>query len=83
MNEEVAKNLIHQTFESEFNKTNFLNFTMNLFKLTTKEVEETRKGPWQGNYIPDPYKDYVSKYERIARYITEDSKKRHPGQCKI
>lgn len=75
MNEEVAKNLIHQTFESEFNKTNFLKFTMNLLKLTTKEVEETRKGPWQGNYIPDPYKDYVSKYERIARYITKDSKK--------
>ena len=75
MDEQAARKIIHETFESEFDRNKFLSFIVNLLKLTTGDVEETRKGPWQGSYIPESFQEYISKYERIARYITEDEKK--------
>jgi len=75
MDEQAARRIIHETFESEFDRSKFLSFIVNLLRLTTDDIERTRKGPWQGSYIPESFQEYISKYERIARYITEDGKK--------
>ncbi len=69
MYSEQAKKLIKDLFESSFNKENYVKFILNLLNLKHEDMN-TVKGPWQGNMIPDAFQDYISKYERIAKYIS-------------
>ncbi len=68
MDREQAKNLIKETFENPFDKNKFINFIVNLLNLRQEDVNNTAKGPWQGVFIPEAFQDYISKYERIAKY---------------
>ena len=63
MNREQAKELIRRTFESPFNKEKFIVFIKNLLN----KIEE-KPFTYQGNYIPDAFKPYISKLERIGKY---------------
>ena len=63
MNREQAKELIRETFESPFNKEKFVVFIKNLLN----KIEE-KTFTYQGNYIPDAFKPYINKLERIGKY---------------
>ncbi|MEM2929163.1 MAG: Eco57I restriction-modification methylase domain-containing protein [Nitrososphaerota archaeon] len=64
MNKEQAKNLIIETFENKFNEEQFTKFISNLLKTYDKNC----KGPWYGNYIPEPYRGFIESYKRLGRY---------------
>jgi len=66
MNREQAKKLIRETFESPFDKNNFIAFLKNLLKYF-----EEKTFVYQGNYIPDAFKQYISSLERIGQYICD------------
>ena len=63
MDKQQAQNLIQNTFENPFDKTRFAVFIKNLLN----RIEEA---PFvhQGYLIPDSYKPYISRYERIGKY---------------
>jgi len=63
MNRQQAKELIRNTFESPFDKERFTFFIKNLLN----KIEE-KPFSYQGNYIPDHFKPYISKLERIGKY---------------
>ena len=58
-----AQELIKKTFESPFDKRGFTNFIKNL-------LNRIDDAPfiYQGNYIPDAYKQYIKKLERIDKF---------------
>ncbi|MGB4291542.1 MAG: N-6 DNA methylase, partial [Bacteroidales bacterium] len=66
MNREQAKKLIRETFESPFDKNNFIAFLKNLLKYF-----EEKTFVYQGNYIPDAFKQYISSLERIGQYTCD------------
>jgi hypothetical protein len=63
MDKQQAQELIKETFESPFNKSGFINFIKNL-------LNRIDDAPfiYQGNYIPDAYKQYIKKLERIGKF---------------
>ena len=63
MNREQAKALIRKVFENKFDKDTFVVFIKNLLN----EIEEKRF-IYQGNYIPDAFKPYITSLERIGKY---------------
>ena len=63
MDKHQAINLVQETFESQFEKVLFKKFVKNLLN-QYDEAEITRTG----NFIPDSFKDHVSKYERLGKY---------------
>ena len=63
MNREQAKALIRNVFENKFNKDTFVVFIKNLLN----EIEDKRF-IYQGNYIPDAFKPYITSLERIGKY---------------
>ena len=63
MNNELAKRIVIDTFESEFNKHKFFTFLKNLLK----DFEE-KTFIYKGNYIPDAFEQYISSLERIGKY---------------
>ncbi|PMP95809.1 MAG: restriction endonuclease, partial [Thermodesulfobacterium geofontis] len=67
MNKEQAKNLIIETFENPFNKEKFVIFLKNLLKKF-----EDKTFVYEGNYIPDAFKQYISSLERIGKYSYDD-----------
>ena len=69
MYREQAKDIIRDTFESPFDKEKFLYFIKNLLN----KIEES-PFTYQGNYIPDSFKPYISKYERIGKYFSGDER---------
>jgi len=69
MNREQAKNLIIRTFENSFNRENYKLFIKNLLK----KFDEGKTFTYQGNYIPDTFKNYIASLERIGQY-TDDGK---------
>jgi len=69
MNREQAKNIITNTFENSFNKNFFLNFVLNLLK----KIED-KKFIYEGNYIPDAFKNSIKSLERIGQFHDSDSK---------
>ena len=74
MNREQAKNLIKETFEAPFDRDRFIKFIVNLLNLRQEDINNTAKGPWQGVFIPDAFQDYISKYERIAKYNVDNNR---------
>jgi len=69
MTEQESKNLIRDTFESDFNRERFKRFTANLLTDFQEASILTSE-----QYIKDAYKPYVHSYEVIAKFI--DSEKR-------
>ena len=63
MDRESAKRIVITTFESEFNKDQFVSFLKNLLK-----SYEEKTFVYKGNYIPDAFKQYISSLERIGKY---------------
>ena len=63
MDKQQAQELIKETFESSFDKSGFTNFIKNL-------LNRIDDAPfiYQGNYIPDAYKQYIKKLERIGKF---------------
>ena len=68
MNREQAKELIKKTFESPFDKEKFKGFIKNLLN----KIEE-KTFTYQGNYIPDAFKPYISRLERIGKYSDREN----------
>ncbi len=63
MDKDSAKKLIRETFQNPFDKGRFVSFVKNLLN----HIEDA-PFTYQGNLIPDSYKPYISKYERIGKY---------------
>ena len=63
MNKQQAQQLIQDTFEAPFDKGRFSGFARNLLNHI-----EYAPFTYQGNYIPDSFENFVSKYERIGKY---------------
>lgn len=64
MDKPTAQQLIKKTFQNSFDKERFHGFIKNLLN----HIEETPNTVYQGNFIPDAYKLYIKKLERIGRY---------------
>ena len=63
MNRKLAKRIVIETFESEFNKDKFVIFLKNLLK----DYKE-KTFIYRGNYIPDAFEQYITSFERIGKY---------------
>ncbi|SFV33880.1 Eco57I restriction-modification methylase domain-containing protein [Thermoflavifilum thermophilum] len=63
MDKTQAQKIIKDTFENSFNKANFQNFVKNLLNNV-----ESAPFTYQGNYIPDAYKEYIISLERLYKY---------------
>ncbi len=69
MDKQSAINLIRETFEKPFEKERYIKFVKNLFNKISLEPFE-----FYGQYIPEAFKLYINKYERIGKYESEDKR---------
>jgi hypothetical protein len=69
MNKQQAIDLVRDTLESSFEKARFIGFVKNLLN----QIEEA-PFTYQGNYIPDAYKPYISTLERVGKYTDGKNK---------
>jgi len=69
MDKQSAINLIRETFENPFDKGKYIDFIKNLFNKILLDSFE-----YSGQYIPDTFKSYINKYERIGKYMIEDKR---------
>ena len=69
MDKQQAQTIIKEVFEESFNKDRFNGFIKNF-------LNQMKDAPfdYQGNYIPDAYKPFISRYERLGKY--NDGEKR-------
>jgi hypothetical protein len=63
MDKQQAREIIRETFESRFDKSRFIGFIKNLLN----NIEDA-SFTYQGNYIPDAYKQYIKSLERIGKF---------------
>ena len=63
MDKQQAQEIVRDTFESSFNKSSFIGFIKNLLN----RIDDA-PFTYQGNYIPDAYKQYIKKLERIGKF---------------
>jgi methylase of polypeptide subunit release factors len=64
MDKPAAINLIEQTFGQPFDELRFKNFVRNLFN----QIDESKAGTWQGNYIPEAFRDQIKQVKRLGTY---------------
>ncbi len=67
MDREQTKRIIVNTFENPFDKSNYINFLRNLLK-----TYEDKPFVYQGNYIPEAFKQYINSLERVGKYTYND-----------
>ncbi|SHK36233.1 Eco57I restriction-modification methylase domain-containing protein [Thermocrinis minervae] len=67
MDKEQAKKIVRETFEKPFDRDRYVRFLKNLLKSF-----EDKPFVYQGNYIPDPFKQYIKSLERIGKYVNYD-----------
>lgn len=67
MDKQSAIKLIRETFDKPFDKERFVRFVKELFNRISLDAFE-----YYGQYIPDSFKPYISKYERIGKYKGSD-----------
>src|SRR5688572_23076651 len=72
MNKEQAIKIVRETFEAPFEKVRFANFIKGL--LNEPDLTDGF-GPRTGNYIPDAFKNYVEKYERLGTFKDNEEKR--------
>lgn len=61
---ESAKKLIRDTFQNPFDEGMFRVFIKNLFN----DIDESKAFSYQGQYIPDAYRDHVRQYKRLGKF---------------
>ena len=71
MDIQQARRIIRNTFESSFDKVNFIDFIKNLLN----RYDESKVFHLHGCYIPDSFKDYIKSYGRIGTYTDPEGKK--------
>jgi len=72
MDESQAKLLIKETFQSKFDKLNFIEFIQEFLS----GLDRTKSfGPLTGNVIRAAFRDRISSYERIGQYVDPELKK--------
>ena len=74
MDKEQAKRIIKDTFEASFNEGKFISFIMNLLNLKQSDIENTSFGIRQGYNIPEMFRSYISRFQRIAKYLKDDNR---------
>ena len=74
MDKEQAKRIIKDTFETSFNEGKFIYFIMNLLNLKQSDIKNTSFGIRQGYNIPEMFRPYISKFQRIAKYLKDDNR---------
>jgi len=67
MDKQSAIKLIRETFDKPFDKEQFVRFVKELFNRISLDAFE-----YYGQYIPDSFKPYIGKYERIGKYQGSD-----------
>ncbi|HJS17834.1 MAG TPA: hypothetical protein VJ785_03745, partial [Anaerolineales bacterium] len=72
MDKKQAIKIVRETFEASFDKARFTNFIRNL--LNEPDLTDGF-GPRTGNSIPDAFKGYVEKYERLGKYEDSEEKR--------
>lgn len=70
MNKALAIEIVQKTFESKFDKPHFIRFIKDL--LNEYERDEFSN---TGKYIPAPFTELVSQYERIGKYSDGEEKR--------
>ena len=68
MNKQEAKNLIANTFSSDFDANNYQSFVANLFKKYT-----TINKMISGQYIKESFKQFIVKYKRVGKFEDSDN----------
>src|SRR3990167_1979329 len=63
MDKQQAKYIIQETFENPFERERFIGFIKNLLN----RIEEATF-TYQGQFIPDAYKGYISSLERVGKF---------------
>ncbi len=69
MDKQQAAHLIRETFEKPFDKVQFIRFIKELLN----RIEEAPFS-YQGQYIPDAYKPYISSLERIGKFNDSENR---------
>ncbi len=67
MDQQQARDFIKDTFQNPFDKSSFSRFIKELLNSI-----QSAAFSYQGNFIPDAFKQYVSKLERIGKYVNGD-----------
>ncbi|MDI6784639.1 MAG: class I SAM-dependent DNA methyltransferase, partial [bacterium] len=70
MDKPFAIKIIRDTFEQPFDKGKYVYFIKNLLN----QIDESTFS-YHGAYIPDAYKPYIKKYERIGKYTDTSGNK--------
>ena len=63
MNKQQARNIICETFENPFDKNRFAGFIKNILN----HIDEAPL-TYQGNYIPDAYKQSIKTLKRVGKF---------------
>jgi len=70
MKREQAVEIVRSTFEQPFQKARYIHFIKNLLNEYASE-----SFTFSGKYIPEAFKEYVQKYERVGKYHDSDGKR--------
>jgi len=72
MDKQQAIKIVRNTFESSFERERFKSFVKDLLN----EADFTQSfGSRSGQYIPESFKDYIEKYERLGVYEDSEEKR--------
>ena len=63
MDKTQAQTIVKNTFESPFNKSEFIRFVKNLLD----HIDEAPFS-YRGNSLPDSYDQYISSMDRVGKY---------------
>ncbi|MBE0434118.1 class I SAM-dependent DNA methyltransferase, partial [candidate division WOR-3 bacterium] len=66
MDKAQAQDLVKTTFENPFDKERFKTFIMNLLN----RIEDSAF-TYHGAYMPEAFRDYISVYERIGKFVAD------------
>ncbi|MCG2715977.1 MAG: BREX-1 system adenine-specific DNA-methyltransferase PglX, partial [Candidatus Marinimicrobia bacterium] len=69
MNKQQAQNIIKETFENSFDKIRFTGFIKNLLN----QIDDSHFA-YYGKFIPDAYKPFIGRYERIGKYSDSENR---------
>ena len=65
MDQQAAGRLIADTFNRSFDDSRFRVFTRNLLN----DIDETKTFEYHGQYIPDSFKQHITQYKRVGKYV--------------
>ncbi len=74
MSDNLSKKIVRDTFENSFSKERFILFIKNLLN-HIDDSSDGAKFVYQGQYIPEVYRDSISSLERIGKYTDPEGKK--------